>query len=222
MNRLNMNDADCSFDDLLCQSLSLFHQFRLYDDRMEEDNAFKFLREAEKVVADNKDGVCVAKLGCVIECLAHRFYINDNTDGILEEVDTFLIKFWKGIKQPSSEAFIASLWVGEYFLLRLKNPESRFRSRSKKMVSKILSFMADMLRKPEKQKALTLSSVVVLEETVDWIAERTVEMTVLIAFHAVLILVWMPVSSGDRNDTMAFHTVVTAVWIAVSTVEIAV
>ena len=152
MNRLNMNDADCSFDDLLCQSLSLFHQFRLYDDRMEEDNAFKFLREAEKVVADNKDGVCVAKLGCVIECLAHRFYINDNTDGILEEVDTFLIKFWKGIKQPSSEAFIASLWVGEYFLLRLKNPESRFRSRSKKMVSKILSFMADMLRKPEKAK----------------------------------------------------------------------
>ena len=146
MNRLNMNDADCSFDDLLCQSLSLFHQFRLYDDRMEEDNAFKFLREAEKVVADN-------------------------TDGILEEVDTFLIKFWKGIKQPSSEAFIASLWVGEYFLLRLKNPESRFRSRSKKMVSKILSFMADMLRKPEKQKALTLSSVVVLEETVDWIKE---------------------------------------------------
>lgn len=68
----------------------------------------------------------MAKLGCVIECLAHRFYINDNTDGILEEVDTFLIKFWKGIKQPSSEAFIASLWVGEYFLLRLKirNPVS--------------------------------------------------------------------------------------------------
>ena len=32
----------------------------------------------------------------------------------------------------------------------------------------------------------------------------------------------MPVSSGDRNDTMAFHTVVTAIWIAVSTVETAV
>ena len=39
------------------------------------------------------------------------------------------------------------------------------------MVSKILSFLADMIRKPEKQKALTLSSVVVLEETVDWIKE---------------------------------------------------
>ena len=50
-----------------------------------------------------------------------------------------------------------------------------------------------------------------MEETLDWIAERTVEMTVWIAFHAVLIRVWMPVSSGDRNDTMAFHTVVTAV-----------
>lgn len=61
-----------------------------------------------------------------------------------------------------------------------------------------------------------------MEETVDWIAERTVEMTVLIAFHTVLIWVWMPISSGDRNDTMAFHTVVTAVWIAVNAVEIAV
>ena len=32
----------------------------------------------------------------------------------------------------------------------------------------------------------------------------------------------MPVSSGDRNDTIAFHTVVTAVSIAVSTVDMAV
>ena len=39
------------------------------------------------------------------------------------------------------------------------------------MVSKILSFMADMLRKPEKQKVLSLSSVAVLEETVDWVKE---------------------------------------------------
>lgn len=113
----------------------------------------------------------MAKLGCVIECLAHRFYINDDTDVILEEVDAFLIKFWKGLKQPSSETFIASLWIGEYFLLRLKNPKSRLHGRSKKMVSKILSFMADMLRKPEKQKVLSLSSVAVLEETVDWVKE---------------------------------------------------
>lgn len=166
-----MNDIDCSYDDLLCRSLSLFRQFRLYDDRIEEDNAFVFLREAEKVVSDTRNGVCVAKLGCVIECLAHRFYINDDTDVILEEVDAFLIKFWKGLKQPSPETFIASLWIGEYFLLRLKNPKSRLHGRSKKMVSKILSFMADMLRKPEKQKVLSLSSVAVLEETVDWVKE---------------------------------------------------
>ena len=166
-----MNDIDCPYDDLLCHSLSLFRQFRLYDDRIEEDNAFNFLREAEKVVSDTRNGICAAKLGCVIECLAHRFYINDDTDVILEEVDAFLIKFWKGLKQPSPEAFIASLWIGEYFLLRLKNPKSRLHGRSKKMVSKILSFLADMLRKPEKQKVLCLSSVAVFEETVDWIKE---------------------------------------------------
>ena len=81
-----MNDIDCPYDDLLCHSLSLFRQFRLYDDRIEEDNAFNFLREAEKVVSDTRNGICAAKLGCVIECLAHRFYIDDDTDGILEEV----------------------------------------------------------------------------------------------------------------------------------------
>lgn len=166
-----MNDTDCPFDDLLCRSLSLFHQFRLYDDCIEEDNALKALREAEKIVSDTKNGVCVAKLGCVIECLAHRYYIDDNTDGMLGEVDTFLIKFWKRLEYPSAEAFTASLWIGEYFLLRLKNPKSRVHSRSKKMVSRILSFMADMLRKPEKQKNLCLSSVDVFEETVDWVKE---------------------------------------------------
>lgn len=166
-----MNDTDCPFDDLLCRSLSLFHQFRLYDDCIEEDNAFKSLREAEKIVSDTKNGVCVAKLGCVIECLAHRYYIDDDTDGVLGEVDTFLIKFWKRLVHPSTEAFTASLWIGEYFLLRLKNPKSRAHSRSKKMVSRILAFMADMLRKPEKQKVLCLSSVDVFEETVDWVKE---------------------------------------------------
>ena len=29
-----MNDIDCSYDDLLCRSLSLFRQFRLYDARI--------------------------------------------------------------------------------------------------------------------------------------------------------------------------------------------
>ncbi|MEY8723442.1 hypothetical protein AALN73_20160 [Bacteroides stercorirosoris] len=166
-----MNDTDCLFDDLLCRSLSLFHQFRLYDDCVEEDNAFKALREAEKIVSNTRNGICVAKLGCVIECLAHRFYIDDDTDGVLGEVDTFLIKFSKGLKHPSAEAFVASLWMGEYFLLRLKNPKSRTHSRSKKMVSKMLSFMADMLHRPEKQKELCLSSNDVFEETVDWVKE---------------------------------------------------
>ncbi len=166
-----MNDADCPFDALLCRSLSLFHQFRLYDDCVEEENAFRALREAEKIVSDTRNGICVAKLGCVIECLAHRFFIDDDTDGMLGKVDAFLIKFWKGLKPLSAETFIASLWIGEYFLLRLKNPKSRVRVRSRKMVAKLLSFMADMLHKPEKQKVLCLSSNDVFEETVDWVKE---------------------------------------------------
>lgn len=166
-----MNDAEYSFDDLLCRSLMLFRQFRLYDDCIEEENAYKLLRVAEQIVTGNKDGVCVAKLGCVVECLAHKYYINDDTDDILKDVDTFLVKYWKGLKQPSPEVFIASLWVGEYFLLRFKNPNSRSHGSSKKMLSKVLSSMADILRKPEKQKITCLNSTSVFEETVDWIKQ---------------------------------------------------
>lgn len=166
-----MNDAEYSFDDLLCRSLMLFRQFRLYDDCMEEENAYELLRVAEQIVTGNKNGVCVAKLGCVVECLAHKYYIDEDTDKILEEVDTFLMKFWKGIKQPSPEAFATSLWLGEYFLLRFKNHNSKERGRSKKMLSKVMSAMADMLRKPEKQKELCLTSFCVFEEALDWVKQ---------------------------------------------------
>lgn len=167
-----MEDMDCSFDELLYRSLSSFRQHRLYDDCIEhEENAFQLLREAEKRATASKDGICIAKLGCVVECLAHKFYIEGNTDRMLGDVDDFLIKYWKEAKKPSPESFIISLWVGKYFLLRLKNVNSRVRSRSKKMLSKILEYMADMLRKPEKQKVLYCSTTYVLEETLDWVKE---------------------------------------------------
>ena len=77
--------------------------------------------------------------------------------------------------------FLLSLWfawrdaVGRRIHIvstrKYRLAKSRLHGRSKKMVSKILSFMADMLRKPEKQKVLSLSSVAVLEETVDWVKE---------------------------------------------------
>lgn len=167
-----MEDMDCTFDELLYRSLSSFRQHRLYDDCYEhEENAFNLLREAEKRATASKDGICIAKLGCVVECLAHKFYIEGNTDRMLGDVDEFLIKYWKEAKTPSPESFVISLWIGKYFLLRLKNANSRNRSRSKKMVSKILEYMADMLRKPEKQEVLNCPTTYWLEETLDWVKE---------------------------------------------------
>ena len=32
-----------------------------------------------------------AKWGCVIECLAQKYYIEDDTDAILEEIDAALV-----------------------------------------------------------------------------------------------------------------------------------
>lgn len=163
-----MYNSEYSFDDLLCRSLSLFRQFRLYDDCMAcEESAIKLLGEAEAVIADSHDIVCVAKLGCVIECLAHKYYMHSDTDGMQKNAETLLIKSWKGLKKTDPEAFIISLWLGEFFLLRLKNIESRSHNRSKNLVSKILSFMTDMLRKPEQQQITSE----LLDETVNWVKE---------------------------------------------------
>ena len=44
-----MNDIDCSYDDLLCRFFHRSVKFRwLYDHRIEEDNAFVFLKGRRK------------------------------------------------------------------------------------------------------------------------------------------------------------------------------
>lgn len=166
-----MNDTDFAFEDLLCRSLSLFRQFRLYDDPVEGENAFKLLKEAEKIAETTGDSICMAKWGCVIECLAHKFYIDGHTDGMLSDTDVHLADQWKRINKSSPEAYIVFLWIGEYFLLRIKNDRSRYQSRNKRVISKILSFLTDVLRKSDKQEIIYLSSFDVFEGTVNWIKE---------------------------------------------------
>lgn len=167
-----MNDAEFSFDDLLCHSLSLFQQFRLYDDCIDcEESAIKVLREAEQITSDIHNDIYTAKWGCVIECLAHKYYISSDTDEVLEDVDVALIKSFKGLKKSLPDVFVVSLWIGEYFLLRLKSEESRYHSRSKDMVSKVLSFMTDLMKKPEKEWEPHSFSAELFDETVNWVKE---------------------------------------------------
>lgn len=160
-----------SFDDLLCRLISMFRKYRLYDDRIEEENALKLLREAEHIASESKDLVCVAKMGCVIEYLVHRFYIADDTDIALREVDALLTTFKKELKHPSAEVFASSLWIGEYFLFRFKSPNSRAGRRSKKMISEILSFMTKSINKADRHSPLLFPSNELFEETVDWVKE---------------------------------------------------
>lgn len=164
-----MDDNNLSLDDLLCRSISEFRQFRLYDDHIKEENAFKLLREAEQTTRGSKDAICLAKLGCVIEYLAQRFYIANDTDIVLVETDEQLVSFKKELNHPSVDTFATSLWVGEYFLYRLKNPKSQSAKRSKKMIAEVLSYMAKSIAKCDKSGSLPFSfSSVLFEETVDW------------------------------------------------------
>ena len=72
-------------DELLCQSLLLFRQYRFYDAPECGEKAFRILEEAHVWMGRTQECVDMAKWGCVIECLAQKYYIEDDTDAILEE-----------------------------------------------------------------------------------------------------------------------------------------
>ena len=88
---LNMESAEYSLDELLCQSLLLFRQYRFYDAPECGEKAFRILEEAHVWMGRTQECVDMAKWGCVIECLAQKYYIEDDTDAILEEIDAALV-----------------------------------------------------------------------------------------------------------------------------------
>lgn len=164
---------DCSFDELLCQSLSLFRQNRMYGDGFEcEEKASLMLREARCLVSESKDYVCMAKWGCVVECLAQKFYINNETDAVLEDIDISLISFWKEVEHTDMMTFPVFLWMGYYFLLRFRNSQSRFHNRSKRTILEMVSYLTDKFRKFKNKaipiEVLSLFPTDVWGETVYW------------------------------------------------------
>ena len=56
-----------------------------------EKKAFRMLEEAHVWMGRTQECVDIAKWGCVIECLAQKYYIEDDTDAILEEIDAALV-----------------------------------------------------------------------------------------------------------------------------------
>jgi hypothetical protein len=119
--------------------------------------------------------VDMAKWGCVIECLAQKYYIEDDTDAILEEIDAALVAHWKRIEKIHAEVTTVYLWLGYYFLLRFRNRESRSHSRCKQIMSSLLCALVEIFRKVEKGGAptevLSHLSVDVWGETVCWMEQ---------------------------------------------------
>ena len=104
--------TEYSLDELLCQSLLLFRQYRFYDAPECGEKAFRILEEAHVWMGRTQECVDMAKWGCVIECLAQKYYIEDDTDAILEEIDAALVAHWKRIEksmQKSPPLFMAGV-----------------------------------------------------------------------------------------------------------------
>lgn len=151
--------SEYSFDELLCQSLQLFRRSRLYGDEPEcEGRASLMLKEAQDIASDSKDYIRMAKWGCVVECLGQNFYINDATDKVLGNTDVSLVSFWKKAERSEIAVFPFYLWIGYYFLLRCRNSQSAFRSRSKREITEMVSFLAEVFRK-FKNKAIPVEAL---------------------------------------------------------------
>ena len=170
-----MESAEYSLDELLCQSLLLFRQDRFYDAPECGEKAFRILEEAHVWMGRTQECVDMAKWGCVIECLAQKYYIEDDTDAILEEIDAALVAHWKRIEKIHAEVTTVYLWLGYYFLLRFRNRESRSHSRCKQIMSSLLCALVEIFRKVEKGGAptevLSHLSVDVWGETVCWMEQ---------------------------------------------------
>lgn len=166
-------EPECSFDELLCQSLLLFRQNRIYGDGPEcEEKASLMLKEARHLINESKNPTCMAKWGCVIECLAQKFYINNETDAVLEDIDISLISFWKKVERTEIKEFSVLLWIGYYFLLRFRNSQSHFHARSKRAIFDIVSYLTEIFRKFKNKaipmEVLALFPTDVWGETVYW------------------------------------------------------
>lgn len=170
-----MESAVCSLDELLCQSLLLYRQHWLYEAHECEEKAYRIMEETRLLIASTQNGVEMAKWGCVVECLAQKFYIDSDTDAVLGDIDTALVKFWKKVDKTSSEAFAVYLWLGYYCLLRFRNGNSRYHGRSKQLMSALLTFLIETFRKIEKgmvsQEIFPLFSADVWGETVFWMEQ---------------------------------------------------
>ena len=99
-----MESAEYSLDELLCQSLLLFRQYRFYDAPECGEKAFRILEEAHVWMGRTQECVDMAKWGCVIECLAQKYYIEDDTDAILEEIDAALVAHWKRMRKSMQKS----------------------------------------------------------------------------------------------------------------------
>ena len=154
-----MESAEYSLDELLCQSLLLFRQYRFYDAPECGEKAFRILEEAHVWMGRTQECVDMAKWGCVIECLAHAA----------------LVAHWKRIEKIHAEVTTVYLWLGYYFLLRFRNRESRSHSRCKQIMSSLLCALVEIFRKVEKGGAptevLSHLSVDVWGETVCWMEQ---------------------------------------------------
>lgn len=167
-----METTECAFDELLCQSLLLFRQSRFYDRCQESEiEAYQLLEKAESIMSRTKGYVEMAKWGCALECLSQKYYIDSDTDRFLEAVDVTLISFWKKTEVSYPDIHVY-LWLGYYFLLRIKNSHSGCRTRCKQMMFELLSYLIEFIRefnkKPVPIDISSSFSVTVWGETVYW------------------------------------------------------
>lgn len=105
-----MESTKSTFDELLCQSLLLFRQSRFYDHCQESEiEAYQLLEKAKLIMSQTKSCIEMAKWGCAWEYLSQKFYIDSDTERVLEMIDATLIASWKKTEISCLDVYSAYL-----------------------------------------------------------------------------------------------------------------
>lgn len=147
---MQYKNMDLSFDAELLTCLSGFQKAGQAEEReQEEENAFDLLEQIQHEVAAAPSEIGLAKWGCLVECLVRNSFVEAEVDDLLAETDELLMALWHELDVPYVDISHLFLWMSDYFLFRLCDEQSQFRSRYFNVIEQMLFRIAQLFQKPE-------------------------------------------------------------------------
>lgn len=148
--KMRYQNMDLSFDKQLVECLSGFQNSNQAENKEQvEEKAFQLLEQIQQEVAVSPHEIRLAKWGCLVAYLVRHSFVEAEVDELLAETDERLISLWQEMEVSYVDISQVFLWMGDYFLFRYCDKQSKLRSRSFQILEKMLHCIEQLFHKPE-------------------------------------------------------------------------